>query len=447
MEVVFTASSNDVGNIVSPVTVTEGNISLDIAIPTVGDDVDEGNETFSVTISAAGWEEAAQGQGTTTVTIADDDTAGVTITAANPLNVSEGATATYTVVLNSQPTADVTVAATSGDVDAASVSPLSYTFTSSTWNTAQSFTITGVADSDTNDESVGISHSVTSTDTKYANALVGTVSVSVTDTTTPPPQQQNRAPTVANAISDTTIVNQSGTRQVSLSGVFADADSDTLTVTAASSNTAKATVSVAADYSSLTVTARSRGTATITVTADDGNGGTVQDTFIGDGESRAGGGLGHQRRSRPGGGFDAGCVPERRVQRRRQRRPDHHGDILEYRQSHGFGGRRRLQAHPCRGGPGHGDRHGHRPGQRRQPGQRPVQRNGGPPRSRQQQLNQPPTVASAIGDATIVNESGTHQVSLSGDVQRRRQRQPDRHRVFLGYGQGHGVRRRPTTPA
>ncbi len=97
------------------------------------------------------------------------------------------------------------------------------------------------------------------------------------------PQQQqgtpNRAPTVASAIADATIVNQSGTKEVSLSGVFSDADNDALTVTAVSSDEAKATVSVAADYSTLTVSAKSRGMATITVTAADGRGGTVEDTF------------------------------------------------------------------------------------------------------------------------------------------------------------------------
>ena len=95
------------------------------------------------------------------------------------------------------------------------------------------------------------------------------------------PQQDpaNSAPTVSSAIGDATIVSESGTQTVSLSGIFSDADNDALTVTAASSNEAVATVSVAADYSTLTVTAKSRGTATITVTADDGNGGTVSDAF------------------------------------------------------------------------------------------------------------------------------------------------------------------------
>ena len=92
-------------------------------------------------------------------------------------------------------------------------------------------------------------------------------------------ERQNRAPTVAGAIADTTIANQSGTLTVSVAGTFSDADSDALTVTATSSDEAKATVSVAPDHSALTVTARARGTATITVTADDGNGGAAADAF------------------------------------------------------------------------------------------------------------------------------------------------------------------------
>ncbi len=92
-------------------------------------------------------------------------------------------------------------------------------------------------------------------------------------------EQTNQAPTVSAAIADATIVNESGTKLVSLSGVFSDGDNDSLTVTAASSNEAVATVSVAADYSRLTVTAKMRGTATITVTANDGRSGTVSDAF------------------------------------------------------------------------------------------------------------------------------------------------------------------------
>ena len=89
----------------------------------------------------------------------------------------------------------------------------------------------------------------------------------------------NEAPTVASGIDDATIVNESGTHEVSLSGVFSDADGDVPTITARSSNEGVTTVAVAADHSTLTVSAKARGTATISVSAADGDGGSVEDTF------------------------------------------------------------------------------------------------------------------------------------------------------------------------
>ena len=247
------------------------------AVTITDDDLDEADETVALPalfdLGTAFLEDII------TLTITDDDTAGVTVAAANPLSVDEGATATYTVVLDSQPTADVTITATSGDSGAASVSPASHTFTSSTWITPVTFTVSGVTDSDTNDETVAVSHSATSEDPKYSSVVVSAVTVSVSDTTQEQQKEQaNRPPTVASAIADATIVQESGTQTVSLSGVFADADNDALTVMAASLNVSVAMVSVAADYSSLMLTARSRGTATITVTAADGVGGTVSRT-------------------------------------------------------------------------------------------------------------------------------------------------------------------------
>ncbi len=180
-----TAEAADVGNIATPVTVPGGNATLDITIPTVSDDEDEDVETFTVVIAttATGWVKAGDGGDTATVTIADNDTAGITVTAARPLAVSEEGSATYTVVLNSRPTADVTITAVSDDIGAVTVDPASRTFTPSQWNQAKTFTVRGVSDDDTNDERVGISHQVTSTDTKYAGTLVSSVRVVVSDTT------------------------------------------------------------------------------------------------------------------------------------------------------------------------------------------------------------------------------------------------------------------------
>ena len=87
------------------------------------------------------------------------------------------------------------------------------------------------------------------------------------------------APVVASAIGDVNGLEAGATQEVSLSGVFSDADGDTVTVSAASSDETKATVSVASDGSKLTLTGVAEGTATITVTAQDSDGNRVSDTF------------------------------------------------------------------------------------------------------------------------------------------------------------------------
>lgn len=77
------------------------------------------------------------------------------------LTVAEGAEATYTVVLDSQPTGSVTITPTSGNAEAATVTG-ALTFTTGNWNTAQTVTVTGVEESnaDAVDESLSITHEV-----------------------------------------------------------------------------------------------------------------------------------------------------------------------------------------------------------------------------------------------------------------------------------------------
>ncbi|MCY4432148.1 MAG: hypothetical protein OXE45_00615, partial [bacterium] len=86
------------------------------------------------------------------------------------VSVSEGSSATYTVVLNSPPAAPVTVTPVSGAPAKATVSPASRTFTPSNWNTAQPFTVTGV-----DAGRYVITHAATSDDTDYSISAVGTV--------------------------------------------------------------------------------------------------------------------------------------------------------------------------------------------------------------------------------------------------------------------------------
>ena len=260
------------------IAISGGQQSGSASITITDDSLDETNEQGVISALADVFGQSMTD--TATLIILDDDTAGVSIAAASPLALSEGGNATYTVVLDSRPTANVTISASSSDGGAASVSPASHTFEPSGWNTPLAFTVSGVADDDTTDERVSITHAVTSDDALYAAVLLATIQATVADTTEEQLQgQDNRAPTVSAAIDDVTIPYEGGAQTISLSGVFDDADNDSLNITAASSDTTKAGVTVASDGSSLTVTGKARGISTITVTADDGSDGTVSDAF------------------------------------------------------------------------------------------------------------------------------------------------------------------------
>ena len=94
------------------------------------DDDDANDETVAISHSVSGY-----GSVTTaaevSVTVSDNDTAGVSISPTS-LSVEEGGTTTYTVVLTTEPSSTVTVTPSSGDTSAATLSPSSL----SNWKTA-----------------------------------------------------------------------------------------------------------------------------------------------------------------------------------------------------------------------------------------------------------------------------------------------------------------------
>ena len=234
--------------------------------------------TVSVASGGSSLTVSAQSRGTATITVTADD--------GNGGRVSD----TFTAKVKAAPT----VASPIGDVSSLEVGATEDVSLSGVFSDPDNDTLTITAAS-SNNAIATVAVSANGSSLTLAGMTQGTATITVTAqdsdgnqvsdqfrVTVAALQQQeqtNRAPAVSSPIADATIVNQSGTKAVSLSGVFTDADSDSLTITASSSNTAVATVSVAANYSSLTVTAKARGTATITVTASDGKGGTVADTF------------------------------------------------------------------------------------------------------------------------------------------------------------------------
>ena len=162
------------------VTVAQGQTQATFTVATQNDDVDEADSVVTATVVTDNADPATYQVGSAaevTVTVTDNDTRGVTVTAASPVMALEESTATYTLALTSQPTADVTIIPTSSDSGAVSVSPASLVFTTANWDTPQTVTLTGVDDADGANETVTISHSVSG----YGSVTADAVTVSVTD--------------------------------------------------------------------------------------------------------------------------------------------------------------------------------------------------------------------------------------------------------------------------
>ena len=94
------------------------------------------------------------------ITLADDDVAGVVVTP-TALEIEEGSSSTYTAVLRSQPSGNVTfgmIALLAGTN--VSVEPLSLTFTTLNWSGPQTVTVTTTPDEDRTDDVVTLTHTV-----------------------------------------------------------------------------------------------------------------------------------------------------------------------------------------------------------------------------------------------------------------------------------------------
>jgi hypothetical protein len=91
-----------------------------------------------------------------------------------------GVTDTYSLVLNTQPTADVTVTLNTGSQLTTNTTTL--TFTSANWNVAQSVTVSAVDDTGVEGNHTGtIFHTVSSSDSNYNGLILDPITVAVTD--------------------------------------------------------------------------------------------------------------------------------------------------------------------------------------------------------------------------------------------------------------------------
>ena len=131
------------------------------------------------------WSATETGTPTVSLEIPSTNTAGVSVSK-TALTVTEEDTTgdSYMLVLDSQPTADVTVTVAGHAGTEVTPNPTTLTFTGSKWETAQRVTVSAGADADTTNDTVTLTHSATSTDSDYEGITIHSVTATVNDNDT-----------------------------------------------------------------------------------------------------------------------------------------------------------------------------------------------------------------------------------------------------------------------
>lgn len=184
----FSSSDTSEGTVQASKTFTSGNWNAPQAVTVTGvnDDLDDGDIAYSILTAAA---TSADGNynginpSDVSATNTDDDVSGFTVSSISGNTTEVGGTATATIVLTAQPTADVTVGVTSSNTSEGTVVPASVTFTSLNWSTPQSLTVTGVDDLIDDGDVVYaiVTAAATSGDANYQGLNPSDVSVANTD--------------------------------------------------------------------------------------------------------------------------------------------------------------------------------------------------------------------------------------------------------------------------
>jgi hypothetical protein len=185
------ASNDTTEGTVSAATLTftpaNWNIAQTVTVTGVNDILADGTVTYTIVLSPATSSDTLyNGINPSDVTVQnlDNDTASVTVDPTNGLVVSEFQdTDTFTIVLDTQPIANVTISLTSSDTTEGTVLPASVTFTPANWNVPRTITVTGVNDTipDGNQNFTIITGNAVSLDPRYSNLAVPNVDVTCID--------------------------------------------------------------------------------------------------------------------------------------------------------------------------------------------------------------------------------------------------------------------------
>ena len=249
-----------------------------VSVPVLADEVDEGDEEFTLTFSNivnAGFE-GGESSLSVTGTIEDDDVRGLLLNPAS-LSIREGGRDTYTVALESQPSADVYVAIQVPAGAEVSVNTRKLAFTPANWNVPQSVMVNAYQDRDAQpDPTVEIEHTASGGD--YGEEVRGPgtppVSASMDVTVT-----EDDEPTVTLSLDSDTISENGGVATVTATLSEQSTVETTITVsidpTTTSSLSSNVTLTIAAG--------QTESTGVVKVTATD------DDTYTGNREVRVSG--------------------------------------------------------------------------------------------------------------------------------------------------------------
>jgi hypothetical protein len=189
------STANDTATASSDYTATNGTltfkpgeVSQSIVVPILGDFVDELDESFFINLANLSGATFKDDIKQLKATIIDNDTAGITITPTTGTTTETGGTASFTVQLDSQPTADVSFSLNSSNPSEGVASVASITFKPTNWNQAQTILVTGVSDpvDDTDTTYQIITNRATSTDSKYSGIDPADIQLTNTNVYVPP---------------------------------------------------------------------------------------------------------------------------------------------------------------------------------------------------------------------------------------------------------------------
>ena len=257
----FSLSAAKTLTIAAGATTSTGTVTVTAA----DNDVDAANKSVTVSATVTGGNGVAA-PSDVTLTLTDDDTAGVTFNPTTLTVTEEGASQSFTVVLDSEPTGGTNgttwVGLTPSDTDELDLNtaltyPYNLSFTPSNWDTPQTVAVTALGDSDRANDTKQIRYTVAGyTGGEVTNQLAVTVTVIDDD-----------KPTVSLSLSSSSISENGGVATVTATLDEAATVATTVTVSAAAGTDTDSSDFTLSSANTLTIAAgdtTSAGTVTIT---------------------------------------------------------------------------------------------------------------------------------------------------------------------------------------